>query len=140
MKNGKEGIVRAIMMSSPVTLKPDDTADLANDIISLGRIRHIPIVLEGKLVGLVSARDLIGAAGSQIFGLKQKTKTALLKTVPLKEIMKKRLITVEPETDIKQAAQLMAERKVGCLPVLKEGSLVGLVTTTNVLRYVSKLR
>jgi CBS domain-containing membrane protein len=140
MKNGKEGIVRAIMMSSPVTLKPDDTADLANDIISLGRIRHIPIVLEGKLVGLVSARDLIGAAGSQIFGLKQKTKSALLKTVPLKEIMKKRLITVEPETDIKQAAQLMAERKVGCLPVLKEGSLVGLVTTTNVLRYVSKSR
>ena len=42
MKNGKEGIVREIMMGSPVTLKPDDTLDLANDVISLGRIRHIP--------------------------------------------------------------------------------------------------
>ena len=108
-------------------------------MISLGRIRHIPIVEDGKLVGLLSARDLMGAAASQIFGLKQKTKSALLKTVLIKEIMKKRLITVEPETDIKEAAHLMADHKVGCLPVLKEGSLVGLVTTTDVLRYVTEL-
>jgi CBS domain-containing protein len=140
MKNGKQETVREIMMGSPVTLNPDDSADLANDIISLGRIRHVPIVQEGKLVGLVSARDLIGAAANQIFGLKQKTKSALLKTVPIKQIMKKRLITVEPETDIKRAAHLMADRKVGCLPVLKEGSLVGLVTTTDVLRHMSKSR
>jgi CBS domain-containing protein len=139
MKNGKEGIVREIMMGSPVTLQSDDTLDLANDVISLGRIRHIPIVEDGKLVGLLSARDLMGAAASQIFGLKQKTKSALLKTVLIKEIMKKRLITVEPETDIKEAAHLMADHKVGCLPVLKEGSLVGLVTTTDVLRYVTEL-
>jgi CBS domain-containing protein len=139
MKNGKEGIVREIMMSSPVTLKPDDTMDLANDIISLGGIRHIPIVENGKLVGLLSARDLIGAAASQVFGLKQKTTSALLKTVLTKEIMKKRLITVEPQTEIKEAAHLMTHHKVGCLPVLNAGSLVGLVTTTDVLRYMSEL-
>ena len=62
MKNGKEGVVREIMMGSPVTLKPGDTLDLANDIISLGRIRHIPVVEDGKLVGLLSERDLIGPA------------------------------------------------------------------------------
>ena len=139
MKNGKEGIVREIMMGSPVTLKPDDTMDLANDVISLGRIRHLPIVENGKLVGLVSARDLFGAAASQIFGLRQKAKSALLKTVLIKEIMKTRLITVKPETDIKEAAHLMASHKIGCLPVLSEGSLVGLVTTTDVLRYISEL-
>jgi len=104
MKNGKEGVVREIMMGSPVTLKPDDTMDLANDVISLGRIRHLPILEDGKLVGLVTARDLMGAAATQIFGLKQKTKSALLKTVLIREIMKKRLITVEPETDITEAA------------------------------------
>ena len=139
MKNGKEGVVREIMMGSPVTLKPDDTMDLANDVISLGRIRHLPIVEDGKLVGLVSARDLFGAADSQIFGLRQKTKSALLKTVLIKEIMKTRLITVKPETDIKEAAHLMASHKIGCLPVLSEGSLVGLVTTTDVLRYLREL-
>src|SRR5438034_6788041 len=81
MKNGKEGLVREIMMGSPVTLKPDDTLDLANDIISLGRIRHIPVVENDKLIGIISERDLIGAATSRIFGLKQKNKSALLKGV-----------------------------------------------------------
>jgi CBS domain-containing membrane protein len=60
MKNGKEGVVREIMMGSSVTLKPEDTLDLANDVISLGRIRHIPVVEDGRSVGLLSESDLIG--------------------------------------------------------------------------------
>jgi predicted transcriptional regulator len=126
-------------MGSPVTLKPDDTLDLANDVISLGRIRHIPVVEDGKLVGLLSERDLIGAAATQIFGLKQKSKSALLKSVLIKDVMKKRVITVKPETPIKEAAHLLADKKIGCVPVLSEGSLVGLVTTTDILRYVENL-
>lgn len=139
MKNGKEGVVREIMMGSPVTLKPDDTLDLANDVISLGRIRHIPVVEDGKLVGLLSERDLIGAAASQIFGLKQKSKSALLKSVLIKDVMKKRVITVKPDTLIKEAAHLLAEKKIGCVPVMSDGSLVGLVTTTDILRYVENI-
>jgi CBS domain-containing protein len=136
MKNGKEGVVREIMMGSPVTLKPEDTLDLANDVISLGRIRHIPVVADGTMVGLLSERDLLGAAANQIFGLKQKSKSALLKSVLIKDVMKKRVITVKPQTPIKEAARLMAEKKIGCLPVVSNGSLVGLVTTTDLLRYV----
>ena len=139
MKNGKEGVVREVMMASPVTLKPDDTLDLANDVISLGRIRHIPVVEEGALVGLLSERDLMGAAASRIFGLKQKNKSALLKSVLIKDVMKKHLVTVKPQTPIKEAARLMAEKKVGCLPVLSDGNLVGLVTTTDILRYVETI-
>lgn len=136
MKNGKADVVREIMMGSPVTLKPDDTLDLANDVISLGRIRHIPVVEDGKLVGILSERDLMGAAASHIFGLKQKSKSALLKSVLIKDVMKKRLITVKPETPIKEAAHLLAEKKIGCVPVISDGNLVGLVTTTDILRYV----
>jgi CBS domain-containing protein len=139
MKNGKESIVHEIMMGSPVTLGPNDNLDLANNVISLGRIRHIPVVDAGKLVGLISERDLIGAAASQVFGLKQKSKSALLKTVLIKEVMKKRVITVAPDTPIKDAAQLMADKKIGCVPVVNEGALVGLVTTTDILRYVESL-
>lgn len=139
MKNGKDTIVRDIMMGSPVTLKPDDTLDLANDVISLGRIRHIPVVDDGKLTGLVTERDLIGAAATHIFGLKQKRKSALLKSVLIKEVMRKRLFTVEPDTSIKDAAHLMADKKVGCVPVVSAGVLVGLVTTTDILRYVEGL-
>ena len=120
MKNGKESIVHEIMMGSPVTLGPNDNLDLANNVISLGRIRHIPVVDAGKLVGLISERDLIGAAASQVFGLKQKSKSALLKTVLIKEVMKKRVITVAPDTPIRDAAQLMADKKIGCVPVVNE--------------------
>ena len=139
MKNGKEDVVKEIMMGSPVTLKPEDTLDLANDVISLGRIRHIPVVDDGRLVGLLSERDLMGAAATHVFGLKQKSKSALLKSVLVKDVMKKKVITVKPNTPIKEAAHLMKEKKIGCVPVLSEGSLVGLVTTTDILRYVEDL-
>jgi CBS domain-containing protein len=139
MKNGKEGVVREIMMGSPVTLKPEDTLDLANDVIALGRIRHIPVVDHGRLVGILTERDLIGAAASRIFGLKQKSKSALLKNVLIKEVMKKRVVTAAPDTPIKEIAGLMAEKKIGCVPVVSAGMVVGLVTTTDILRYVEGL-
>src|SRR6266496_67079 len=121
MKNGKEGMVREIMMGSPVTLKPEDTLDLANDIISLGRIRHIPVVEDGRLVGILTERDLMGAAASKIFGLKQKSKSALLKSVLIKDVMKTRVMTVAPETPIKDIAHVMAHEKIGCVPVVSAG-------------------
>ena len=139
MKTDKAENVRKIMMGSPVTLSPDDTLDLANNVISLGRIRHIPVVENGKLVGLLSERDLIGAAANRIFGLNRKSKSALLKTESVKSIMKKRLVTVTPDTPIKDAARLMADKKIGCVPVISAGALVGLVTTTNVLRYLESI-
>src|SRR5919109_3060873 len=133
MKNGKEGVVREIIIGSPVTLKPEDTLDLADDVISIGRIRHIPVLKDDRLVGLLSERDLLGAAATAIFGLKQKNKSALLKTVLIKDVMKTKVITVDPETPIKEAAHVMADKKIGCVPVLSEGALVGLVTTTDIL-------
>src|SRR6266513_6171459 len=139
MKNGKEGVVREIMMGSPVTLKPEDTLDLANDIISLGRIRHIPVVEDGRLVGLLSERDLMGATASQIFGLKPRSKSALLKSVLIKDVMRKKVITVTSDTKVADAAHLMADKKIGCVPVMSNGTLVGLVTTTDILRYVERL-
>ena len=139
MKNGKEGLVKEIMAGSPVTLKPEDTLNLANDVISLGRIRHIPVLEDGRLIGLLSERDLIGAAATRIFGLKQKSKSALLKSVLIKDVMKKKVITVNAETKIAEAARLMADKKIGCVPVIDDGRLVGLVTTTDILRYVEGL-
>jgi CBS domain-containing protein len=138
MKNSKDSAVREVMMSNPVTLKPGDTLDLANDIISLGRIRHIPVVEDGQLVGLLSERDLIGAAATEIFGLKQKRKSALLKTVLIKDVMKKKVMVTKPDTSIKDAARLMADKRIGCVPVIESGALVGLLTTTDILRYVER--
>jgi CBS domain-containing protein len=139
MKNDKEEVVREIMMGRPVALKPDDTLDWANDVTSLGRIWHIPVVEDGRLVGLLSERDLLGAAATTIFGLKQKSQSALLKSVLIKDVMKKKVITVKPDTPIKDTARLMKEKKIGCVPVVSEGALVGMVTATDILGYVEEL-
>src|SRR5215467_7880950 len=139
MTNDKENVVAKIMMGSPVTLKPEDTLDLASDVISLGRIRHIPVVEDGRLVGLLSERDLMGAAATTIFRLKQRSKSALLKSVLVKDVMKRKVVTVKPNTSIKETAHLMKKKKIGCVPVVDEGNLVGLVTTTDILRYVEGL-
>jgi CBS domain-containing protein len=139
MKNGKRDVVREIMMGSPVTLSPDDTLDLASNLIALGRIRHIPIVENDKLVGLVSDRDVCSTTGGEVFGLRPKSKSALLKSVLVKDVMKRRLVTVNADTAIKDAARLMAAKKIGCLPVVERRRLIGLLTTTDVLRYVEEL-
>lgn len=139
MKNSQKRPVREIMMSSPVTLKPDDHLQLASDLISLGRIRHIPIVDDGKLLGILSERDLIGSAAARILKLSGRRQAALLKTIPIREVMRRRVVSVEPETPITEAAELMAEKKISCLPVLSDGTLVGLITTNDILRYVQGL-
>lgn len=139
MKNGDKRTVREIMIASPVTLKPNDSLKLASELISLARLRHIPIVDNGKLLGVVSERDLMARAAERIFNPKSRSRSALLNVVMLKEVMQRRVITVEPETSIQEAAHLMAERKIGCLPVLNDGNLVGLVTTTDMLRYIEGL-
>lgn len=139
MKGNQPDTVDKIMMSSPVTLAPTSHLALAGDMISLGRIRHIPVVQRGKLVGLLSERDLIGAVAGRTAGLKPAARAELLKSVLVKEIMSKRVVTITPATTIRQAARLMAGKRIGCLPVLHRGALVGLVTTTNLLRYLESI-
>ncbi len=139
MRSEKNSTVREIMMASPVTLAPGDTLDLANDIMSLGRIRHIPIVENGRIEGILSQRDLFGAAVGIVLGLKGKEQKDLLKSFQIKEVMRHPVTTISSDASIKEAAQLMAEKKIGCLPVVEGGNLVGLVTLTNMLRYVVNL-
>jgi CBS domain-containing protein len=129
--------VRDIMMKGPVTLEADDVLDLADDVMNLGRIRHIPIV-EGELVvGVVSQRDLFYSALVKALGFKQREQKDLMRTLRVREVMSKPVITIPPDATAKEAARLMAEKKIGCLPVVEGEALVGLVTETDILRYVA---
>ena len=127
--------VRDIMARDPTTLGRNDTLDLADDLMNLGRIRHMPVVDEGSLVGIVSQRDLFRSALVVALGFGRKTQRAVIKTIKVKEIMTEHVITISPDASLKEAARVMIDKKIGCLPVVNGENLIGLITETDILRY-----
>ena len=125
--------VKDIMVKEVATLDVNDELSLANDIMRLGRIRHLPVVDGLRLVGIISERDLFRSSLAQALGYGTKATRDLMKTMRIKDIMVARVITVSPETALKDAVQLMVDKKIGSLPVVDEDRLVGLVTETDIL-------
>ncbi len=136
MKSKRAGTVREIMVEEPVTLECDDVLDVADDIMTLGRIRHLPVLDGGQVVGILSQRDLFHSALVKVLGFKHSEQKDLMRTVRVKEVMSKPVITISPEAAVKEAAGLMMEKKIGCLPVVEGEKFVGVVTETDILRYV----
>jgi CBS domain-containing protein len=128
--------VRLLMSQDPATLGRNETLDLAESIMNLGRIRHMPVVDDGKIVGIVSQRDLFRSALITALGFGRKTTSALIKTIKIKEVMTEHVITISPEATVKEAARVMIDKKIGCLPVVEDQKLIGLLTETDILRYV----
>jgi len=128
--------VRDIMTKAPVTLKPDDILYLAGEVMGLGRIRHLPVVEGERVVGMLSQRDLFHSALAVALGLKHGEQKDMLRAIRIREVMKQPVISVPAETTVKEAARMMIEKKIGCLVVEEKGSLLGLVTETDILRYV----
>ncbi len=135
----KASQVKDIMAKDPVTLDAEDILDLASDIMNLGRIRHIPILDKGKLVGVLSQRNLFHSALITALGLGPKESRELLKAIPIRRAMTAPVVTVAPDMGVKEAARIMSEKKIGCLPVTENEKLVGLVTESDILRYVANL-
>jgi CBS domain-containing protein len=130
----RELMVRELMVTPVSTLRRNDTLDLADDLMSLGRIRHLPVLDEGRVVGVVSQRDLFRSALAVALGYGERAQKTLLKTLPVKEVMSEPAITIAPDATIQEATRLMLEHKIGCLPVVEGHTLVGIVTETDLLR------
>lgn len=122
--------VRDLMTSEVTSLFRNDELTLADDIMRLGRIRHLPVLDEetGELVGVLSGRDLYQSALVRALGYGSAGHRKVLKTLKVKEIMSTSLETVAPDTPLADAAKLMLERKLGCLPVVEGSKLVGILT------------
>lgn len=127
--------VRDIMSAEVTTLGRNDTLLLAKDIMNLGRIRHFPVVEDDELVGVVSQRDLYRASLGTVMQYGEKAQRAFLESVAVKEIMLDP-ISIGPDAMVRDAARLMMEHKIGCLPVLEDSRLVGIVTETDMLQVV----
>jgi CBS domain-containing protein len=125
--------VKDIMVKEVATLDINDELSLANDIMRLGRIRHLPVVDGHRLVGIISERDLFRSSLAQALGYGTKNTRELMKTLRIKDVMVTGVITIPPDTDVCEATKIMVQEKIGSLPVVHDNMLVGLITETDIL-------
>ncbi|MBM4284551.1 MAG: CBS domain-containing protein [Deltaproteobacteria bacterium] len=125
--------VKDIMVKEVATLDVNDELSLANDIMRLGRIRHLPVVDGARLVGIISERDLFRSSLAQALGYGTEATRQVMKSIRIKDVMVSEVVTAAPEWELAQAVELMLRRKIGCLPVVEGERLVGLVTETDIL-------
>jgi len=127
--------VKELMSVKVATLGQGDTLDIADGIMCMGRIRHLPVLDAGSVVGVVSQRDLFRAAlgAALAFGIRRPQE--LMRSLEIRDVMSTPAVTVEPGALVQEAARTMAEKKIGCLPVVESGRLVGILTENDVLRY-----
>jgi len=133
--------VKDLMRTNVVSLHIGDTLGVAEDIMSMGRIRHLPVVdEEQRVVGLVSQRDLFRASVSSVLGFDRAKEHEWMGKIKVRDIMTKQVVTVDAEAGIAEAVDKFVSDKIGCLPVADaQGKLVGLVTETDCLRCLRDL-
>lgn len=132
-------LVEEVMSRSVVTLTPEDTLRDAVRLLRSNRIRHLPVVDDLKLVGIVTDRDVKRATPSVLSGVDREEYDRVLATTKVLQFMTREPITVTPKTGLKAAVEIFIERKVGALPVVQDSQLVGILTDVDILRVAHDL-
>ena len=127
-------------MSRPViSVAPDAPI---NDVLAMFRKEHIrraPVIKDGKLVGIVSERDLLNASPSSVTTLSVWELNYLISKVTVKNVMAKKVVTVDQDTPIEEAARIMADKKIGGVPVMSGSNVVGIITETDLFKIFLEL-
>jgi CBS domain-containing protein len=123
--------VRDVMTPEVATLRQDERLSIADDVMTLGRVRHLPVVDDADpahVVGIVTRHDLVRGSLARALGIGHAVQQKLLDRIAVKEVMTPNPITIGPDAPLAEAARIMLERKIGCLPVVDAGKLVGILT------------
>jgi len=127
-------------MSKPVIIiSPDMPITEALSLMKKEHIRRTPVVKNGKLVGIVSDKDLLNASPSPVTTLSIWEMNYLLSKITIAEVMTKNVMTIDENTPIEQAARIMADNKIGGLPVVRDGNVVGIITETDLFKVFLEL-
>ena len=103
------------------------------------KIRRAPVLKDGKLIGIVSDKDLLNASPSQVTSLSVWEMNYMLSKITVKEVMTREVLTVQADTPIEEAARLMADNKIGGVPVMKADKVVGMITETDLFKIFLEL-
>lgn len=129
--------VADLMTKEVVTLVANDTLNVADDVMGLARIRHMPVVDEdGLVVGLISQRDLFRGALARALGYGEFAQQKLLGILHVEDVMSSDVLTISPTAALIDAAKIMTDRKIGCLVVVEEERLAGILTEGDFVRLV----
>ena len=120
------------MNRKPLTIEESDDLERIEALMREFRVRHLPVMRGRKLVGVVSHRDFIRA-------LEMSRRRVTRERIWAMEIMTRDLFTLTPKSSVADALRLLIENKIGCVPVVSDGALVGLVTDTELLRFALEL-
>ena len=129
-------VVRQLMSTELVTLEEDENIAIADTIMNLARIRHLPVVRGQELVGLVTHRDILRAQASVFADFSASEDDAMKAAIPARDLMHVDVDTVSPDTSVLDAARILVEHKVGCLPVVEGRRLVGIITEADFVSLV----
>ncbi len=125
-----------VMQTKIVTISAGERLSTVEDIMTLGGVRHMPVVRGGRLVGVVYERDLLRVSLSKHNQNGSDARRAFLHAVEIERVMSSPPIVISQDAAVEDAARVMADHKIGCLPVVDCGDrLVGMVTETDLLRY-----
>jgi CBS domain-containing protein len=128
-----------LMTENPNTIQQDATLREALEMMDRLGCHHLPVMnLHGDLVGLFTSRHGQQALHMTITGRHQPHENRLLDSLPISALMTLIPVVVQAETPVDEAIQLMLDKRIGCLPVMRNNKLVGIVTTTDVLRFCVK--
>lgn len=125
--------VSELMSRELITLRRDESLNLAERVMQLGRVRHLPVVDGEHLVGLITHRDLLRAQVSALAQITKDERDEIHTSIRAEDIMIQDVHTVGPDDAAVDAARLMIRKKVGCVPVVDEGRLVGILTEADFL-------
>ena len=127
------------IMSTPViTIAPDDTMKKVQDIFRMNNIHHIPVTVNGKVVGIISKSDYLRLLhGFTLFKTEKSTEynDAIMRSLLVDEVMTKQVATLEPEDTLEIAAGFFRENLFHALPVVSNDRLVGIITTFDLINY-----
>jgi len=128
--------VRDLMTTKLFTIREDKHLLAAEEIMAWAHVRHVPVVdKEGRLVGLLSHRDILGAAVSSLaVKIASAERRQHLAALDVRQIAHRPVTTIGPDETVQAAARRMRADGLGCLPVVEGGQLVGILTTTDMLR------
>lgn len=133
-------LVQNWMTRNPTTIEADTPFLEARLILKEKKIRHLPVLDRGRLIGVVSDRDLKEAAPSGATTLDVYELNYLLAKMKVRDLIKRDPITIKPTNSVEKAAQMMHDHKIGCLPVVDDaGALVGLITETELLEVMVEI-